>query len=192
MAMSKKELLDRLKSDSRERLLDSPHFKLSGMTSRELNTLFEDLHSGGDDLAGKLRPLLIMSLSVEIQSLSGNFSGDGTTFSDKEASNQAKKGVTDLLRKAKLIEKRSSKSKKNTPKPIENKSCYPHVDWLAEAKPIGTIARTPLVLLGHEQGTDDLIVSRDIDNAPYLATPLSELMKHSQDPIEITVNIDRD
>ncbi len=72
---------------------------------------------------------------------------------------------------------------------IKNKDRYPHVTWLEEAQPIGEIAQIPLVLLGYEQGTDDPIVSRDIHNEPYFAVPLSELSRHSQDPINITQQI---
>lgn len=192
MPMSKEQLLDRLKSDSLERLLNSPYFQFSGLTQGELTALFEDLHRGGDDLAGKLRPLLLMSTSFEIQGMSESFSGDGTKMSDKEAADRAKTFVGELLRKARSTKNKRSKPSKAKPKKIGNKSGYPHVDWLDEAKLIGTIAGTPLVLLGHEQGTDDPIVSRDIDNDPYFVTSLSELLMHSQDPIEITVNIDRD
>lgn len=189
MPMSKEQLLDRLKADSRERLLNSPYFRFSGMTSRKLTALLKDLNDGNDDLAGRLRPLLLMSTSVEVQSIAANCSED---LSDEEASDRAEFWVVELLHKAELMELHPPEPiEAKPPKPIENKSHYSHVDWLDEAKPIGDIAGTPLVLLGHEQGTDDPIVSRDIDNYPHFACFLYELMTHCQDPITITENVDR-
>ena len=188
MSLSKQQILKRLRSTTQQDFLNSPYFRHSKMPVRKLTALLNNLESGGDDLKGELRPLLLMSVSIEIQSLAGNFSGNGSTISDKEASARAKVFANDLIRNArsKPIENESDGSK-----PIQNKARFPYVDWLDEARTVGTIAGTPLVLLGHEQGTDDPIVSRDIRNDPYFATPISELMSHSQDPINITGSLDR-
>lgn len=76
-------------------------------------------------------------------------------------------------------------------KPIKNKERYPDIDWLDEAKSVGDIGGIPLVLIGHEQGTDEPILARDIRNDYYAPVSLSELTGHCQEPIKITGSLDR-
>jgi|GEM_PF-6830261 hypothetical protein len=75
---------------------------------------------------------------------------------------------------------------------ILNRKNYPEVDFLPEDKirPIGTIGDTRLVLLGKEQGTEALMVSRSYADEfdpkeDFFAVPIYELISHSQELIEI-------
>ncbi len=77
-------------------------------------------------------------------------------------------------------------------KQISNKDRYPDIDFLSESeiRVIGDIGGIPLVLLGFEQGTKSPVVSKD-DEKDYFATPLYELISHSQDPVNIYENLSK-
>jgi hypothetical protein len=76
--------------------------------------------------------------------------------------------------------------------PITNRDRFPDVDFLPDnqIKLVGSVGSTTLVLVGHEQGSDSLVVAKSYAADPtkedLFAVPLYELMSHSQDAVNIT------
>jgi len=79
---------------------------------------------------------------------------------------------------------------------ITNRDRFPNVDFVPEEeiRPIGTVGGVRLVMLGKDQDTDSIVVSRSYSepfstSENFFAMPLYELLNHSQDPIDLTENI---
>lgn len=76
---------------------------------------------------------------------------------------------------------------------IKNKDRYPDADWLPEQKSIGTIEGRTLLLIGYEYApplvpnkADYPLVAIDRGEDSLFATPLYELVSHTQGKIDIT------
>ena len=78
---------------------------------------------------------------------------------------------------------------------IANQSKFPDVDFLPESefRQVGTVAGTPLFLIGKEQGSDAAVVAKvesgDPETEQLFAIPLHELISHTHHQIEITEEI---
>ncbi|HEY9781840.1 MAG TPA: hypothetical protein V6D09_17085 [Leptolyngbyaceae cyanobacterium] len=78
---------------------------------------------------------------------------------------------------------------------ITNRDRFPDVNFLEpnDFKIIGDVEGTPLVLIGREQGSDALVVSRTHTDDPktenLFAVPLYELLSHTFGAVNIAKNI---
>ena len=78
---------------------------------------------------------------------------------------------------------------------ITNRDRFPDVNFLDpnEFKIIGDVEGTPLVLIGREQGSDALVVSRTRTDDPttenLFAVPLYELISHTFGAVNIAEDV---
>ena len=78
---------------------------------------------------------------------------------------------------------------------ITNRDRFPDVDFLPpdQFKIIGDVEGTPLVLIGREQGSDALVVSRTHTDDPatenLFAVPLYELLSHTFGAVNIAEDV---
>lgn len=76
---------------------------------------------------------------------------------------------------------------------IKNQDNFPNADFLnaSQIRPIGDIGGTRLVLLGWDDDDSPLVASSysepfDVTDEEFFAVPLQELLKHAQEPVNIT------
>lgn len=97
--MNRKDLTEKLRSTNIMEFLGSPYANtLKGKAAQQFQLLAEDKGRIAEDNLEDFKALAIAGMSVEIKSMSANFSGENTQISNEEAVKRAQKS-TDILYK---------------------------------------------------------------------------------------------
>jgi hypothetical protein len=185
--MNRQQLAEKLRSTNLMDFVKSPYAgTLKGKAAEQFQLLAESKGKIAEDNLEDYKPLAIAGMSVEIKSMSANFSGTNTPWSDRKVIVQAKKSVDDLYKNLDNDGEEDEEEDVNPADlPIRNQDRFPDVAWQTPEQ-VGMVDGSPAYLLGTEAHGEKIIAVVQSDNPEYLfAQPVSELIGHTYGKIEL-------
>ena len=190
--MELESLLLKLSRPLLQNYFNTPYGRQRSIKKKTIESAYKKITQKKDSpkLREAIQLLFLLNYSVEVESISANMS-QGHAMPDPEIADQADRMWQENY--APIINTLGKVLNSLTKRPI-NHDRYPGSQWLDEPREIGTIGHLPLFLAGWEEpgNVEYALVSVDrsgTGSRPW-ATPLYELLSHSQEPIKITGSLE--